>query len=416
MTLLLFILGLIVLMFFEYQEYKTLFTPFGVILIPIALISLYVNLIGVQRGFKAVTSDSLIFLSLNLFAIWLAGQLIFFANFKKFNITKDFENVKGFVQKNAKTLLIIMWVAIFGGFFRLFSFVRQYGVNMFGTKIFEEAYGRGVFAHLTLLGYPSFILLTSLFPKNLNKKVLFTSILLMGFVLLVSGVKYQLILPVISIFLIYFFIGHKRKILYFRIILLGFVLLVIFFGSYLFTFSVRSGISVVASVWPFLIRHFEDYLLAGPIALGGYLSNYKQIFSFKDLFTVPLNIYKWLAGMGNFSTVLWTQLYVDISQTVTVNVRTMFGAFYLAVGYWGSVFFSLILGFISYLLYFIAFRSKKVGWVLLNSWMLAVLSLSFFGIQFHLLAVWEVAFYSLLIPVLCFILGEVFSKSQRRFG
>jgi oligosaccharide repeat unit polymerase len=415
MMLLFFILGLIVLMFFEYIEYKTLITPFFVTSIPIVLISLYVNLIGVTRGFKAVTSVSLFFLFLNLLAIWLPGQLIFFANCKKFNITKDFENVKGFVQKNAKILLYIMWMSIFGGLFRLLSFVSQYGVNMVGTPTFEGAYERGILSHLTLLGYPSFILLTSFFPKNLNKKVLFSSILLMGFVLLVSGVKYRLILPIVSIFLIYFFIGHKRKILYFRIILLGFVLLVIFFGSYLFAFSVRSGISVVTRVWPFLIRHFEDYLFAGPVALGRYLSNYKQIFSFKDLFTVPLNIYKWLAGMGNFSTVLWTQPYVDISQTGTANIGTMFGTLYLAVGYWGSVFFSLILGFISYLLYFIAFRSKKVGWVLLNSWMLAVLSLSFFGFYFYLLSVWEVAFYSLLTPVLCFILNEVFSKVQRKF-
>ncbi|MGC9001162.1 DUF6337 family protein [Caldisericum sp.] len=415
MTLLLFILGSIVLMFFEYQEYKTLFTPFGVILIPIALISLYVNLIGVQRGFKPVTSDSLIFLSLNLFVIWLAGQLIFFANFKKFSITKDFENVKGFVQKNAKTLLIIMWVAIFGGFFRLFSFVRQYGVNMVGTKTFEAAYGKGIFAHLTLLGYPSFILLTSLFPKNLNKKVLFISILLMVFVLLVSGVKYQLILPVISIFLIYSFIGHERKILSRRIIFFGFLLVAIFFGSYLVAFSARYGISVVTRVWLYLISHLEDYILAGPIALGMYLSNYNQIFKTIDLFTVPLNIYNWLSGVKDISKVLWTQPYVDISQTETANVGTMFSTLYLAVGYWGSVFFSLILGFISYLLYFIAFRSKKVVWMLLNSWMLAVLSLSFFGFHFHLILVWEVAFYSLLIPILCFILNEVFSKIQRRF-
>ncbi|MGC9101150.1 MAG: DUF6337 family protein [Caldisericum sp.] len=415
MTLLLFILGSIVLMFFEYQEYKTLFTPFGVILIPIALISLYVNLIGVQRGFKPVTSDSLIFLSLNLFVIWLAGQLIFFANFKKFIIKKDFENVKGFVQKNAKTLLIIMWVAIFGGFFRLFSFVRQYGVNMVGTKTFEAAYGKGIFAHLTILGYPSFILLTSLFPKNLNKKVLFISILLMGFVLLVSGVKYHLILPVISIFLIYSFIGHERKILPRRIIFLGFLLVTIFLGSYLVAFSARYGISVVTRVLLYLISHLEDYILAGPIALGVYLSNYNQIFKTIDLFTVPLNIYNWLSGVKDISKVLWTQPFVDISQTKTANVGTMFGTLYLAVGYWGSVFFSLILGFISYLLYFIAFRSKKVVWMLLNSWMLAVLSLSFFGFHFHLILVWEVAFYSLLIPILCFILNEVFFKIQRRF-
>jgi oligosaccharide repeat unit polymerase len=180
--------------------------------------------------------------------------------------------------------------------------------------------------------------------------------------------------------------------------------------------SARYGISVAIRLLPDLISHLEHYIVAGPIALGEYLSNYTQIFKLSDLLTVPLNIYNWLSGVGGISKVLWTQPYLDISQTATVNVGTMFGTLYLAVGYWGSVLFSLILGFVSYLLYFIAFRSKKVGWVLLNSWMLAVLSLSFFGIQFHLLAVWEVAFYSLLIPVLCFVLDEVFSKSQRRFG
>jgi oligosaccharide repeat unit polymerase len=236
----------------------------------------------------------------------------------------------------------------------------------------------------------------------------------MGFVLLVSGVKYHLILPVVSIFLILSFISHERKVLSRRIIFFGLLLVAIFFGSYLVAFSAIYGISVVTRVWRFLISNLEYYILAGPIGLGGYLSNYTQIFKTIDLFTVPLNIYNWLAGVREISKVLWTQPYVDISQTVTVNVGTMFGTLYLAVGYWGSVFYSLILGFISYLLYFIAFRSKKVAWVLLNSWMLAVLSLSFLGIQFHLLSVWEVAFYSLLIPILCFVLSEVFPRYKER--
>lgn len=412
MTLLLFILGLVVLILFEYQEYKTLFTPFGVMSIPIALISLYVNLIGVQRGFKAVTPESFIFLFFNLFAVWLAGQSIFFANFKKLNFRKDLGNVRDFVQKNAKVLLIIMWLAIFGGLFHLFSFAKQYGVNMVGTETFDTAYGRGIFAHLTLLGYPSFILLTSIFPKNLNKKVLFASIVLMAFVLLVSGVKYHLILPAVSIFLIHSFTSHERKISSRRIFVFGFLLIGVFFGSYYLTFSARYGTSVSTWIWPFLIEHLEHYILAGPVALGGYLSNYTQIFRTIDLFTVPLNIYNWLAGVKDTSAVLWTQPFVGISQSGAANVGTMFGTLYLAAGYWGSVVFSLILGSISYLLYFTAFRSKKVGWVLLNSWMLAVLSLSFFGFYFQLLSVWEVAFYSLLIPSLCFVLGEVFSRHK----
>ena len=164
--------------------------------------------------------------------------------------------------------------------------------------------------------------------------------------------------------------------------------------------------------YSFLVRNYEHYILSSPIALGVYLSNCTQIFKPSDLLAVPLNIYNWLAGVERISKILWTQPFVDISKTVTANVGTMFGTLYLALGYWGSVLLSLILGFISYLLYFIAFISKKVGWVLLNSWMLAVLSLSFFGIQFHLLAVWEVAFYALLIPILCFFLGEVFPKHK----
>jgi len=161
-----------------------------------------------------------------------------------------------------------------------------------------------------------------------------------------------------------------------------------------------------------LVRNYEHYILSSPIALGVYLSNCTQIFKLSDLLAVPLNIYNWLAGVGRISKILWTQPFVDISKTVTANVGTMFGTLYLAVGYWGSVFLSPIIGIFSYTFYLLVVKSQKVGLILLSSWILSVLSLSFFGIQFHLLAVWEVAFYSLLIPILCFFLGEVFPKHK----
>jgi len=401
------------LMYIDCKETGSLFTPFTVVVFPIVMLSLYIESVGRIRGYYNITLDAYVFLLLNFIFLWLPGQLFFLATFGKLRFKNGFEHVKNFVQKNAVFLLFLLWIAIIAGSLDLFSFIHKYGIALITSAIFKQTYGRGILGHLVNLGYPSFLLLASYIPSQVNKKIVLCSIFLMAFIIFVSQTKYHLIVPLATILILKSFTTKKKGIIYKNLILGGILVSLVFFGTYFFKFAVKYGYSQALSSVYFMLNHFEHYLLSGPVALGQYLSHYNQIFNLEDLLNVPVNIYRWIGGLKEYNISLWTQPWVQISKSDTSNVGTMFGTVYLALGYWGTLFFSLILGIISYAIYYITLKTKKVSWILLNSWLLGTLSVSFFGYHFHLLLIWEVAFFSLVIPFLSSILDQILLRNRK---
>jgi len=401
------------LIYIDYKEYKSIFTPFTVVAFPIVMLSLYIESIGRLRGYYSITLDAYIFLILNFIFIWLPGQMFFLANFGKLKLENEFDNIKTFIEKNAFILLLLLWIAIFSGLLNLFSFIHRYGINLVTSKTFKENYGSGILAHLVDLGYPSFILLASYIPPRSNRKIIILPIFLMAVVIFLSQTKYHIIIPLTSILILRSFITRKRVNIYKNLIIGGILIFLTFTGTYFFMFAITFGYNAAISSISFILEHFEYYIIAGPIALGKCLSTYKQIFDIKDLFNVPINIYRWMSGIKEYNTVLWSQPWVPISKTVSTNVSTMFGTVYLALGYLGTLFFSLEVGIISYAIYYIARKTKKTGVMLLNAWLLATLAVSFFGYHFHLLLIWEVAFYSLAIPFLCVMFNQIFLLNKK---
>lgn len=400
-------------MYIDYKETRSLFTPFTLIALPIVILSLYIESIGSIIGYFNITLDAYIFLLFNFIFIWLPGQIFFLAPLGKLKFNKEFEHIKDFIQKHFIILLVLLWTSIIAGLLNLFSFIHQYGITLITNEIFKEIYGRGILGHLVNLGYPSFLLLASYIPSKVNKKIVLCSIFLMAFVIFVSQTKYHLIIPLATILILKSFITKKERIIYKNLILGGILISLVFFGTYFFMFAVTYGYSQALSSVYFILNHFEHYLLSGPIALGQYLAHYKQIFKIEDLLNVPINIYRWIGGIKEYNVSLWTQPWVQISKSDTTNVGTMFGTVYLALGYWGTLFFSLILGIISYAIYYVTMKTKKISWILFNSWLLGTLSLSFFGYYFQLLLIWEVAFYSLVTPFLCSILNKIFLQNKK---
>ena len=405
------------LMYIDYKETGALFTPFTVVAFPIVILSLYIEFIGSIRGYYNVTLDAYVFLLLNFIFIWLPGQLFFLATFGKLKFKNGFEQVKSFIQKNAIFLLFLLWVAIIAGLFDLFSFIHQYGITLITSKIFKETYGRGILGHLVNLGYPSFLLLVSYIPARVNRKIVLGSIFLMAFVIFVSQTKYHLIIPLTTILILKSFITKKKGIIYKNLVLGGVLISLIFFATYFFGFAIAYGYDNALSSIVFIFSHFECYIIGGPIALGKCLSTYNQNFNIKYLFAVPVNIYHWINGSKEYITSPGIDVlnisWVPISETATTNIYTMFGAVYLTLGYWGTLFFSLILGIISYGIYYITMKTKKIGWIILNSWLLGTLTVSFFSYYFYLLLIWEVAFYSLVIPFLSSILNQILSQNKK---
>jgi len=403
-------------MYIDYKEFKSIFTPFTVVSFPIVMIVLYAESIGRLRGYYSITLDTYTFLIFNFFLLWLPGQLVFFANSGNIKGIGEFENIEIFIQKFGLILLFFLWIAILSAFLDLFSFIRQYGIYIVTTETFEKNYGRGILGHLTLLGYPSFILLASYVPPNINKKVTLISLFLMAFVIFVSQIKYHLILPLITIFILKFFITKDKIKAYRNLVIAGILISLIFAMTYFFTFTIAYGYSEALSSIGFILKHFEHYIVSGPLALSKLLSDYRNIFSIKDLFVPLINIYQWLIGDEIYTTASRIELWIAISETDSTNVGTMFAAIYLALGYHGTLFFSLMIGIISYLIYYVAIRTRKVRWVLLNCWLMSILILSFFSYYFNLLLIWEVAFYSWIIPILSSAFNQIFYFTKNQKG
>jgi oligosaccharide repeat unit polymerase len=400
-------------MYIDYKETRSLFTPITLIALPIVILTLYIESIGSIRGYFNITIDVYIFLLLNFIFIWLPGQIFFLTPLGKLKINKEFEHIKDFIQKHFIILLVLLWTSIIAGLLNLFSFIHQYGITFIAKENFKGIYGGGILGHLVNLGYPSFILLAAYMPPGVNKKIVLSSLFLMAFVIFVSQVKYHLIIPIITIFILRSLITKKKAIVYKNLVFGGVLIFLVFFLTYFFVFTIAYGYDEALSSTNFILNHLGHYLLSGPIALGQYLAHYNQIFNLEDLLNVPINIYRWISGLKEYNVSLWTQPWVQISKSDTTNVGTMFGTVYLALGYWGTLFFSLILGIISYAIYYVTMKTKKISWILFNSWLLGTLSVSFFGYHFHLLLIWEVAFYSLITPFLYSILNKIFLQNKK---
>ena len=105
----------------------------------------------------------------------------------------------------------------------------------------------------------------------------------------------------------------------------------------------------------FIIEHAENYLIGGPIALGIFLDGYEYSLSWKAMFQVPINIYRWLSGSRNFyRTSENVPGFVSIGDKKMTNVGTMFETVYMCIGFQGSILFMVVLGILVYIIYNLA--------------------------------------------------------------
>lgn len=392
--LIIIILVIFILSLIEYKEYRSILTPFNVLVWPYLLIVLYVNLFAIRRGYFPVTIESIFFVGLNAIVFWLVGQNVWlFIRPKKY--TRDFsERFKIFIVKNRTPLLFILWIAILASVIQFVQIVAKIGIKGISGEVFEKTYGYGILGHLAILGYPSFILLSSS-CFIIRDKIVELSILFMGIVILASQVKYHLILPVVAIF--YFLVLSKiiKKSIVKPLCVVIILIFVIFYLSYFISFSARFGYrDTLKLLSNFIIEHVELYLIGGPIALGVFLDGYEYSLSWKAMFQVPINIYRWLSGSHNFYRISENAVdYVSIGDKKITNVGTMFEIVYRCIGFQGSILFMVVLGILVYVIYNLALKRKTIFLLLLSSWLLSILTLcGFFGYYFNLLMIFEVSF------------------------
>lgn len=381
----------------EYRQYNTALTPFNVLAIPYLFIVLFVRLFGHYRGYYEITSESIIFVLINVAVFWIVGQAIrpLFGNESMPREVK-LAAIR-FISQYKKLLLVVLWCGILAGFFRLYKSVSIYGFNLVWTEEFTLFYRSGPLAHLTIWVYPIFMLLVALFIKKRDIRILLP-LFLMLVVTLLTQVKYRTILLILSSFFFAIQSGVIRQMKIQHIISAVALITFIFITTYFVGFSAIFGVVEASKSLNLIITMFEDYLVGGPISLGYYLQGFENFLSPMVLLTAPANVIKIIFGNSQLVDPI-IHHFVKLSPhgSIANNTGTLFATLYMTIGYYQSFWFMMLLGALTYSLYNATRTKQSIILYLITAQLLAILTVSFFGYHFHLLVLWEVGASSLLI-------------------
>lgn len=405
-----FVIMMVALSFIEYRKYNTILTPFIVLAIPYTIIIIYINVFGWHRNYFPVTLSSLWFAFMNIFVFWLAGQAIWSLNHGNFDLFNH-RLLEAYVKKNRKWLLILVGIGIIAGIASFLHAVTQLGFNAMGTEVFQLKYRSGILGHAVLFAYPSFILLGAHWLRNKSKLEL-VFLLLMIIIILVTQVKYRIILLLLPTFYLAVFSKTIKKLTIKNIGAFVIAVFLIFITVYFIGFCVTLGFDRAIKLMQFTIFAFEDYVVAGPITLGSFLKLPEHSLPANIIYTVPINIYNFMAGSANYVNPI-IKYFQPISSDFAIpnNTGTMFAPLYLCLGQWGALIFMTVLGLCSHLLYNLAFKQNSIVLIFLSSHLLAMLTVSFFGYHFHLLSLWEIA-VAMILTGMIIRFPEMFSRNN----
>lgn len=418
------ILGAVLLLTFCYlisrwekRRDGTVITPFSVLAWPFAIIVALVNLAGKYFGFFPVNLKSILFVILCLVFFFIGGMgsaAFFGTDNKKLGPSRKIHDRVGQLFDLYRPLFITLAiVSIIASYVHFYISIKSLGWLLIASKEFEEAFGKGVLAHIAVLNRPAFIFL---FADYLYRKR--KSILMLLILMFLSVLVLQIKGNIISILLAGIFfahIYHLVKLNWRKVILYTGAVYILFNLSYIIGFS-RIGISHAYSsqVQSYLLNHFFTYLFAGPIGFSEILSNpYYPLYTFKEIFAVPINLYNTLIGNPDLVGIIFNH-WIPISSIYQyfhlTNVFSIFGVLYMYVGPYVTIIYLFILGVVAYSLKVFAQKEDAfVGIRLVYAFLLSFLAISFFGLYFNILVVYEGSFFMLIMPGL-YILVKRSSK------
>jgi hypothetical protein len=405
---LLFILFCSLISRFEYQKYGTVITPFGVMAWPYAIIALLVNLGGRQFGFFPVSVQSLAFVLICLI-------LFLFGGYGLTLILSDRHRESLMYRKKGRSgsdlfhfyrpLFISMaWISITAGILQFILLYQEYGLMGIATNQFLEDYGSGPLSHLMLLSRPAFIFL---FVDSIQRKkrLLWIPLVLIFLIILIGQIKYHLAVVWLSaIFFGYFHGIIKLNVK--KFLIYGVLIYMIFNLSYTIGFS-TFGLSHAysAKVQAFLFNHFFTYLFGGPIGFSEILKSPAfPLYSTKEIFSVPINIYRFIHGDQIPVDIIFHN-WIPVSSIYRYfhgsNVFGLFGTLYAYIGSYGTYLYLFVVGIF---VYGIGYNAKRkpgyIGFQMMYTLLLGYLTLSFFGLYFNMLSFVEISLFILILPII----------------
>ncbi len=394
------LLIVLVLTVWEKRYYNCLFTPFNVTAWPFVIISVVVNLFAVRIKFLPVSVRVNFFILVNLIIIWVVGYLIYHFNkvpLQRIDVYAIFSPLKIF----RPFLIVLSWIVIVLVGMRVSSILSKEGLTFIGTAKFEKMMIVGYAAHLSQLAKVLLILLV-LFIWNSRKTILdYITIFALALVVLSLMVKYHLIWVILIIFFIKnLHLSYKKQLK--KIQIISFMVVVIFILNYLILiFSWRTFSATNPKMWNFIFSLLLNYLMSGPIVLDRWL-DLAYTKPWWSLFIVPMNMINVVVGdperlnAVRFVSVGWLRVAPELYS----NVGTSFGVYYIIGGLPLTFLSTIVISFISYLLFTWSYKTKDAIIIFLNVLFLTMGILSFFVQYFTLLSLYEITFFYIIL--ICF--------------
>jgi len=389
----------------DYYRFGTYLTPFGVMVWPYVIVVTSINLVGIHFGYFPVSLLSAVIVILHFIFFYLGGQIIFLLIGKK-NINDEAEtskNIREILEVYRPLFVILAIISVVAGLIHFRQSLNEVGgfINI-ASEEFDEAYGTGVLSHLQNLGRISFIFLVGDFLVHRKKYILF---ILLGvfFVIFIRLVKYHIFGIVLGA---YFFclINGIIKFSIRKILLYSLAIFFLFGATYYLGFLVV-GLDYALDIETNIrfLNLFFTYLFGPPIAFSEIIEGTKYpIFSYKEIFAVPINIYKTILldeNLVNIQIRNWVPVSNNLNMFHYANVFGAVGMLYMYLGIFGSLFFMFSLGAIINFFWVWSLRVKyAIGVQLVYSLLMAFLAVSFFDLYFNKLPTYESTFYMLVIP------------------
>ena len=409
-NLLIFYIFFVLISGFEYDRFRTFITPYIILTFPFLLVITFVNVVGYRLGYYLISDRSILIFTLFTTVLWLGGFFFHFKPIKSFH-----EQPMADLRDNKESYFVIMlFIGIVAGVISLVT--NWHGISGFFDSDVDNNFGKGLWGHLTIFGYPAIIMLM---PTLIREKKKWLLLLFILFILLaiIYQSKTRLFFMILGGILHYLLISKRiyrlkkvvRQTAYFLVIAIA-----IFISIYLASFYALMGKENVGKEQvEFIINdRFLNYLVGPVISCSEDFArnDFYEPDDIRRFFTVPYNIYSLIAFKDLTSPV--RDDFISVSNTFKDNAGTLFIYPYDAFGIMGTIVFIFILGLISYLVYIQALLKAKN--ILLFAVLMTSLLLGFFGFFYHLLFFYEILLWGYFIPFLLSILHRFLRLSMAK--
>lgn len=330
----------------EYKTYKTFFTPFVLLASAYTLIIFFNNFIGVYLGFYKIQYISILYILYFLFLVYLTSifSLLIFNNTlsRKNKYYYSLNIYLNKINKNKNKIICLFVICLLAKYISLIQTIGIYGlINIKGKA-------RGIFAHLGSVAVIMAPYIMVLYIKK-RKMLYFVFIFLLYISLIITGGKYGIIINFVHLIFLYaLIIKNSLK----KLMQIGFLLIIFALLIFIVVYAVLPGIisheftiAYFKNSILFAVIHFIFYLVSPVIATNFYFQNIGNG-NFETLFTVPINIYKFIFQQGNYIIPL-NYGFIPVHTYYSTNVgglfaESAFNSSILEASFYVTVFFLLV--------------------------------------------------------------------------